>query len=285
MSSGSLDPADGPHVGAKLARHRRLAGLSGKELAALVGMNQPKISRIETGAVKPDPADVRRIGEALQLPPALVSQLVDEAEDAYNDLTDQRAKLAGKQREVADYELRGRTIRVFQPTTIAGLLQTTAYAYTVMKTAHRMMTGKRRPPSEAALLEAVAGKVQRRENMFAGRTRVLVVLSEAALANRVLGDEGMLEQIEFLQKVSTDDRITIRVIPFSAQLPNPAVNCFELVDDRWLGIDLFNTSLTSQGKDDIRLYHELFDEMWEAATAEVEPILAEYARRYRASPA
>jgi transcriptional regulator with XRE-family HTH domain len=285
MTAGSLDPAEGLHVGAKLARHRRLTGLTGKALADLVGMNQPKISRIETGAVKPDPADVRRISEALRLPDDVTAQLVAEAEDAHNDLTDQRSGLAGRQRAVAVHETRGKAVRVFQPTTIAGLVQTPAYAYAVMRTAHRMMTGPRRTPSEAALIEAVAGKVHRRENMFAGRARVYVLLSEAALANRVLGDDGMLEQIEFLRQLSADDRIIIRIIPFSARLPHPAVNCFELVDDRWLAVDLFNTSLTSTGKDDIRLYREVFDELWATGSGDVGPILAEYARRYRARSA
>jgi transcriptional regulator with XRE-family HTH domain len=284
VPSASLDPADDRHVGATLARRRRLAGLSGKALAARVGMNQPKISRIETGAIKPDPADVRRIAEALGLPKHQVAQLVEQAVEAHNDLRDRRAGLAGKQREVGDHEIGGAEVRVFEPTTVAGLLQTSAYARAVIWALHRMTSEPDRPPSEAALLEAVAGRIRRRENVLAGRTRVFVVLSEAALANRVVGDAAMLDQIDLLSELSHIERISLRVLPFTGVLPRPVTHNFELVDERCLIVDLFNTFVASEGRDDIRLYRQLFEEMWTAATPDVQPILAGYAQRYKSSP-
>lgn len=273
-------------VGAKLAGFRKRAGLTGHELAKMVGTTQSKISRLETGAVQPDPADVRRIAQRLELPASTVAQLVDEAEAEHNRMSDSRpgrAGLSDKQREVAAYERRSKALRLFNPTTVGGLMQTSNYAYAVMATAHRMMTGSARTASEAELLDAVAERIRRRETLLASKKRLFVVLSEAALANRVTSDEDMLQQVELLQELATSDRIDMRILPFETRLPHPAVHSFELFDDRWLGIDLFNTSLTSQGRQDIHYYRRLFEEMWEAATPDIDRILGDYARRYKSA--
>lgn len=273
-------------VGARLASYRRKAGLTGLALAKQVGMTQSKISRIETSVVSPDPADVRLIAEALQLPAPVVEGLVEDADSQHHnrvqDVRPGRTGVVARQGEVGDFERKSRIIRLFHPTTVAGLLQTSEYAQAVMANAYRLQIGSGEP-SEADLIEAVAGRVRRRELLLKSRSKIFILLSEASLAHRVVDESAMLRQIEFVQEMVARRRFEIRILPFKRRLPGALVHGFELADEKRLFIDLFNTSVTSEGRDDIRQYIRVFEELWDAATPEVEPILAEYARLYKSS--
>lgn len=283
--SGSSSPADERLVGPRLQSHRRRAGLSGHQLADLVGMTQSKISRIETGAVLPDPAAVRRIADALNLPPEVVEQLVDDADGEHNRMQDLRtdASAVVTQRQIAELEQKSKFVRLFNPTTIPGLLQTGHYATAVIISTQTLGAAPGKVPPESELMDAAAARIRRREVLQERATRVAIVMSEAALANRVADDHAMLQQIEFIQELAATDRFRIRILPFTQRLPGPLSTGFEVADERWVVIDLFNTAVTSPGAEDVRRYIRVFDELWEAATAEVEPILAEYARRYKSS--
>lgn len=248
-------------------------------------MTQSKISRLETGAVMPDPADVRRIAETLELPAAVIDQLVEDAGNEYNRMLDLRTgtKLIEKQSEFGGFERKSRVIRLFNPTTVPGLLQTDVYAKSIMTAAFRLASKPAQGPSESEILEAIAARIRRRETLYGRTNRVAILLSESALANRVAEDIVMLRQIEFIQQAAAAGRFEIRILPFAQRLPVPLASGFEVADERWLIVDLFNTVVTSEGRDDIRQYVRVFEELWEVATPEVEPILAEYARRYKSS--
>jgi transcriptional regulator with XRE-family HTH domain len=282
-SSGPPDPLPGQPVGQRLASFRRRAGLTGHQLASAAGTTQSKISRLETGAVMPDPAAVRRIAEALGLPAGVVEQLVDEADREHNRMQDLRPgnSLIGRQVGIGDLERKGRVIRLFNPTTVPGLVQVDVYAKVVMTTAYELAAGSGQAPSESAMLEEVAAKVRRRETLAGRNSRVAVLMSEAALANMVARPATMLRQIEFIQETAAAGRFEVRIIPFGRLLPGPLASGFEVIDEKWLFIDLFNTAVSSQGREDIRQYVRVFDELWEVGTDEVGPILAEYARRYQ----
>src|SRR5688572_24624953 len=108
--SGSPLPADDSPVGARLASFRRRAGLTGHELAARTGMTQSRISRLETGAVLPDPAAVRRIAEALGLSPQVLEELVARADGEHNRMQDVRpdSSLTSRQTDLGELERKGK---------------------------------------------------------------------------------------------------------------------------------------------------------------------------------
>ena len=284
---GSLGGGGGElAVGRQLAKLRRRAGLTGKQLADRVGTTQSRISRIETGAVLPDPAAVGRIAEVLGVPAEMVARLVDEADVEKNRLRQwrpERTGLVGKQVEIGDHEQRSKVVRLFQPSMIAGLLQTDIYAKTIMAAAQRPSSRWSQPVPESDLLEAVAGRLRRREMLLDSRKDVMVLLFEAALASRMVNDEEMLRQVELVQNLAAGGRFQIRVHPFEAPVPFPVIHGFELLDDRVLIIDLLDVSMTSTGREITRHYRQIFDEMWEATSPDAEPILARYAALYRGS--
>src|SRR5512132_1347039 len=88
------DNAEEP-VGAVLARMRRAKRITGAKLAAVVGMSQPKISRIERGKGLPDPEDVRQIARALGADEDAVRVLVERTERLHGRMTDWRPASAG----------------------------------------------------------------------------------------------------------------------------------------------------------------------------------------------
>jgi transcriptional regulator with XRE-family HTH domain len=73
-------------LGATVQRLRKAAGLTQTQLAAMVGMDQPKIARIEKasrGTVNLDPADLNRIFDALKIGHEVAEELRKYARAPY----------------------------------------------------------------------------------------------------------------------------------------------------------------------------------------------------------
>lgn len=270
-------------VGAVLARLRRARGLTGAQLAHEVGMSQPKISRIERGKGVADPEDVRQIAKALGAGEALIRDLIGRVESAQNRMTDWRPVphgLAAMQRTVGALEDAAGNFRVFEPTIIHGLLQTSGYARAVL-TAHqdlRVLEGD--DTSELTVLEAVSSRIQRQEILADRGKSFAFVMTEAGLANQVCAPAEMLAQIDGLRKAATRDNISIKIVPDRAAWHLPPQHGFTILDDRLVSVDLYNTGLTSRGRLDVVRYGNVFDDFDRQATGNIEPILAKYEKRY-----
>ena len=277
------EPPSEVSVGASLALLRHNAGLTGQQLADLVGMSQAKISRIETGAGSVNPRDVGRLARALQADRDTISRLVERAERSNDRMTDfrpARGAVASMQREVAQLERSTRTFRVFQPTVIVGLAQTSEYARAVLTAAHGIRATVAGDGGVAAVPEAVSARVQRQEVLAEPDRRFHFVMSEAALANRFGRAEDMPAQIQRLRDLAQQDNVTVRIITVETRLTIPPYHGFELLDDRVVVVDVFNTSLTARGRLDVELYRQVFDALDAAATDDIDPILDRYLDLY-----
>jgi len=277
------DQDDETPVGVTLARLRRAAGFTGQELGALTGMSQPKISRIETGTALADPKDVRTLGRALDLDPADVQRLVDRAERAHNRMTDWRPGepgVADRQREVAQVEQTTREFRVFQPAVIVGLLQTSEYARAILTPFQLDLVASRTGDAPGVVSEAVSARVRRHEVLADQRKKFHFVMTESVLTNRVCRPTDMLAQIERLREVSRQENVTLGIIPEQARLSIPPYHGFELLDDRYVMVDLFNTTLMSRGRVDTSLYRQVFDNLQERAETEIDEILDRHLEIY-----
>ncbi|MEV4623537.1 helix-turn-helix transcriptional regulator [Asanoa sp. NPDC049573] len=281
ITSGASDPEDS--LGATLARMRRSMNLTGRQLAKRVGMSQPKISRLENGVGLPDPADVARIARELDAPDDVVVRLTELAEQAHNQMTDWRPmspSLAIRQRDVADMEAEVRTLRVFQPTVIPGLLQTSDYIQAVLTPMQRLILADGAAPSAAAILEAVSARVTRQE-ILADPTRTFhFIITETVLSNRFLAPEYMPAQIQRLRDAAKQDNVTLGLIPADADIIVPPVHGFVLADDVSVEIDLFNTAISTQGRRDTAFYRQVFDEYERESTTDIEPILERHLEHY-----
>ena len=277
------DDSSGLPVGAVLRQRRRRLELSGQDLAGRVGMSQAKISRIETGVVGADPADVRRLARALGRPDDEVRDLVKRTERQ----ADHRARawltvpagVADRQREMAELEMSTTEFRVFQPTLVFGLLQTSEYARAILSTAQRVPAG-RTAESHPDVAAAVTARFRRHEILEYEDRRFHFLMAETVLANRLCRPHEMVAQIERLREAAARPNITLRIIPSDARWPAPPYHGFELMDDSCVLVDLFNSTLLSRGRSVVREYQEIFDAMESRSTTDIDPVLDRYAELY-----
>ena len=280
-SGPPLDGADAP-VGVALARLRRRAGLTGKELGDLVGMSQAKISKIETGAVNPSPEDVERMARQLRAPAAEIDRLTQQAEqhrDRMMDWRSGRTDLATWQRKVAQLEADCAELRVFQFGVISGLLQTSEYARAVLGAVHAMWTDTV-TPSSTRVSQAVSARMQRQEILDDPAKQLHFVLPETLLYNLLTEPRAVPAQLDRLREVARQDNVTLKILPDDALWPYPPFHSFSLLDDHHVIIDLANTVVVTEGKADIQLYRNVFDTLESRATGDIESILEKHIQRY-----
>jgi transcriptional regulator with XRE-family HTH domain len=271
------DEAELP-VGAALARLRRNAGVTGQRLAQRVNMSQAKISKIETGVTSPSPQDVERIAQALGAPKADIQRLRRQAEHSRDHMVDWRVGQRDPtrwQREIANLEGAAREFRIFSPAVISGLMQTSGFARSVLASVQEVW----HTPS-AGVGEAVTARVQRQEILEDQSKRFHFLMPETVLRNLLARPEDMPAQLTRLIDASRQDNVTISLIPVESRLPYPPYHGFELLDEKLVIIDLYNTVVVTRGPADTRLYRHVFDALAARATQDVEPILDRYRRIY-----
>jgi transcriptional regulator with XRE-family HTH domain len=247
--------------------------MTGHELAGRVGMSQAKISRLENGIGIHAVGDVRRIAQQLDAPPDLIERLVELTERAGDQMTDwrpARGVVASMQREVEQLEAGTHTFRVFQPAVVVGLAQTNEYMRAVLGAAH----GIRSVP------EAVSVRVRRQEALSDPHREFRFVMTETVLRNRLCKPQYMPAQLQRLRDLAALPNVSLRLIPSDAELTIPPYHGFELLDDRIVIVDVFNTLVTTRGRSDIALYQEVFDRLERNATEDVDPILDRYLDHY-----
>jgi transcriptional regulator with XRE-family HTH domain len=282
-SPSSVERTDDVSVGESLARVRRAAKLTGQQLGKLAGMSQAKVSRIETGAVSVDPKDVQILAQALKMSREEESRLVERAARSHNRMTDwqpTQANVVDRQLEFVRMEAETRTFRVFQPAVIVGLLQTSEYARAILSRFQLDLIASRTGEAPGVVSEAVSARVRRHEVLADRRKHFHFVMTETVLNNRVCRPTDMLAQIDRLREVSKQDNVTLGIIPADAPLSIPTYHGFELLDDRYVMVDLYNTTMLSHGRADTSLYRQVFDNLEERVTAEVDEMLDKYFQIY-----
>ncbi|MBB2942863.1 transcriptional regulator with XRE-family HTH domain [Actinoplanes lutulentus] len=278
--SGS--PGNHP-VGRVLRDRREAMRLSGSELAERTGLTQAKVSRIETGRTAVTPEDVRTLAEALRMSASEIEDLVTRDGVRRTDadrMTQWRpgeSGLARRQADIAKVELACREIWVFQPALVPGLLQTSGYAEAVMRP--RKPDGASET-AEADLADAVAGRLRRQRILKIPDKSFRFIMTESTLSNRLGSPEDMVAQVRRIRDIAKRPNVSIGIIPADAALALPPLNGFELLDDKWVMMDLFNTALSSQVVSDVQFYRDVFEEFADVAFTGIGPILDRYARLY-----
>ncbi|MET0415043.1 MAG: helix-turn-helix transcriptional regulator [Actinoplanes sp.] len=281
-SAGAADQSE-PPIGATLHGLRRQAGLTGQELGRRVNMSQAKISRMETGSTAASPEDVSLVARALGAPSEVVSRLVERAERAQNRMTDWRqagSMVVNIQRDIGRLETGINEVRVFQPTVVIGLLQTSEYARTILAITYKTRAGIYREGGAEAVSEALSQRVQRQEALADPRRQFFFVMTEAVFRNRLVAPEHMLAQLDRIRQVIELPNVSLRIIPAEATLGIPPYHGFEVLDDKRVLVDIFNTSLVAPGKEDVQYYRHVFDLLEANATEYFDAILDRYRRRY-----
>jgi len=283
QASGAPSPDSEDQVGAILARMRRARNLTGGQLGDLVGMSQPKISRLERGVGSVDPEDVVLIARALganedQI--AWLTELAERGQTRTSDWLPNPHRLGSRQRDIARWEAEARTFRLFQTAIIAGPLQTSGYARAVLSWFQSLLSPGTDAAATAAVPEAVSARVRRQE-ILADQSRTFqFVMVETVLSNRIGSPEEMLAQIRRLRDVARQENVTLAMIPADRQWEIPPLHGFLLLDDHTVTVDLFDNGFTSRSPANASFYRGVFESFQRLATTDIEEMLEHYLALY-----
>ncbi len=184
--------------GAELRYYRTQAGLSQKDLAALVHVSHDVISKIETGDRPP----------AEDFPPRL--DAIPEL-DTRGELTrlwghlrmGQKHRAYGWFQRWVDIEAEAAVLRSYEPLIVPGLLQTEDYAQVILSM---------KPGGDKDDLDAqVAARIARQAVLE--RAKLWSVLDEGVLHRNIGGGKVMRTQLYRLADLAEHPKVTIQVIP------------------------------------------------------------------------
>ncbi|MEV4434715.1 helix-turn-helix transcriptional regulator [Streptomyces sp. NPDC049585] len=186
--------------GAKLRKLRIMAGLTQRELGALVPIAHSRIAQFELGN---------------ETPPRHVSDRLDEVLGADGDLKDlwqhaSRFPPTDAYRRYKQYEARASALHQYLAHCVPGQLQTEDYARELMTEALPWCT-----PAE--IEERVAARMARK-SILTKENPPLVwsILDEAALRRPVGGPTGMRKQLAYLLEWCAAPNIECQVLPFAS---------------------------------------------------------------------
>jgi transcriptional regulator with XRE-family HTH domain len=192
-----------------LRKAREAVGLTQRDAATALDWSMSKVVRIEAGSVGVSTTDLK----------ALLDLYGIKDDDTVNELIEMTR--ASKERpwfsryqsvlspgfgQYLGYEISASVIRGFQPLTVPGLLQTDDYARAILEASRSDQIDER-----------VELRMTRQELLDRkDRPEIYYVLDEAALHRTVGGLSVMRSQLRHLKDLSTQSRLSIRIVPFTA---------------------------------------------------------------------
>jgi transcriptional regulator with XRE-family HTH domain len=238
---------------------RRNAGLTGVELARLVGISQSRISRLETGHLVPQADEVDRLATALKLDADARAQLHDQARAARSRMHSWRALhargFAQHQADIARMEQTAIRIRMFQPNIVPGLLQTAEYARHAIELA-----------TTSQDIELGVARRMARQSILYERDRTFEFLvTEGALRWRIVPTNVHVGQLNHLASLATLANVSISVIPWHAQVAAHQSTMFCMFDDASAYVELLNGEVTTEDRNDVAQYAATFAALTQAA--------------------
>lgn len=193
-------------LAAELERLRESVRLSREEVAERLDWHTTKVWRIETARSWITPGDLRDLLDLYDVHGPRRDALIALARHSRQKgwWTTYKDVLRGS---YVDLEAEASMIRNYEPLLIPGLLQTEAYARTVIRAALVLEPEEVRRRTEARLA--------RQELLVrdVGPGQLWVVIDEAAIRRLVGGRRVMSEQLQSLMDVSERPNVTIQVIP------------------------------------------------------------------------
>jgi transcriptional regulator with XRE-family HTH domain len=217
-------------LGQELRQLRKEAGLTLEQTAAkLRDMSAAKISRIETAQVAVTPRDVERLLNIYGL---------DDTNRRENlKILTRESRQPGWWEEYADaipsdldlainFEAEAVRIRMFNPSFVAGLFQTRAYARALLKA---FWTSE----SDEQIERRVEVRMERQRILTERkRLRIRAVIDETVLNRPVGGAETLREQLRRLIELARFPNVSIRVLPLSVGAHAGGEGYFRIVDFR-----------------------------------------------------
>jgi transcriptional regulator with XRE-family HTH domain len=255
---------------------REANGLTQCQVAEAMEWSQSKVIRIESGEVTISPNDLRPLLAYLGIvDKATVDRLVRDSRSSRQrrmwwDEPQVREHLTEASRQLIQYEVEATEIRYFTNIVIPGALQTEDYSTTVLGLHLGQLTDED--------VEVRLGTRRHRRAQLLGRRdfpRIYLLLEESVLARRIGGKADVTAaQLQHLLDLARQKPIWIRVLPYAANAPVPAMGPFDILSLPGEGANavLYREShLGDEIVDDARnvqRHREGFETWWDAALDE-----------------
>ncbi|WP_280264277.1 helix-turn-helix domain-containing protein [Nocardia wallacei] len=242
-------------LGKRLREIRRRAGVTGRELARLSGWHESKVSKIEYGVIGPSDTDIRayclHTGSGDQLEDLLAT--LHNIDSAYIEWRQALGTgMKRRQQQTLRLESRAALIRNWEPAVVSGLLQTADYASAVMKNVISFF----QIPDD--LDQAVSKRMERQQVLYQRGKRFHLLMAEQALYTTFGNDEVMFGQLDRLYSVIGMPRVTVGIVPRTAE-GLVVVENFFMFDDRMVKVEGHTAGLTITQPREIALYGRAFD--------------------------
>lgn len=251
---------------AREALGRRLrelrAGQTQRELAAVLGWPQAKVSKLETGRQTATPDDLTSWAQATGHPQA-AEELLSRLQGLETHTRSWRRQLRAGHRPVQDvltieYEQTAE-FRAWQGALIVGILQTPDYARNIFARYAELQQSPR------DLEDAVRARVRRQELLYQPGRTFHLLMWEAALHAGVAPPDVLAAQLDRLASVIGLDTVRLGIIPFGAQFAIPPANGFWLYDDRLVIVEEWHAELWLNDADTVSLYRRVWDTLDKSA--------------------
>ena len=243
-------------LGQRLRVLRLKTGKSGRDLAAELGWNPSKVSRVELGTTIPKPAEVRAW--------CMATGAEDQADDLAADATTvevaysayrstQRAGGLRRLQEEGITELFESTRRwqAYEPRVLPGILQTVDYASAVLE-----ITRQRLDQPDDVRGAAEARFALRR--VLDGPATFAYLVEEHVLREPIAGPDVMRAQAEQLIADSHRANVSIGIIPLGRRL-RTAVENFTVHDGETVRVQLLPGRFTATAPSDVAEYLTTFE--------------------------
>ena len=214
-------------LGAELRRLREHAGLRGAAVADAIGKSASSVSLIEDGkrAVTREQVQAWLLAVLGVVPDALsaddskrIEQLTATA--TATGISPLSGSFAARQAEVAALEDAATAIRNWQPSYVAGLLQTPDYA--------RAVFSMLKAPEQVD--DAVDGRITRQAILRDSSRQFEFITTEQGLSWRPEGPDLRPAQFDWIASVAALRHVAVRVIPVGAVMYVPPVGPFTLYE-------------------------------------------------------
>lgn len=249
--------------GNRLRALRLDAGLTGKELADQLGWAASKVSRLEHGRQTASADDVAAWVMACGAGPDVQDDLLADLRSLRVQYAAWRRQLrtgfAGRQRVAIALEAATSMLRVYEPASVPGLLQTPDYAR------HVFINNAAFRDGASDIDAAVQAWMKRQEFLYDRGKRFRFLVTEAALLYLVCPPATLRAQLDRLVVLSGLDTVELAVLPFEARLPKSPGHNFWIFDDRLVLVGTVSAELSLRDPEDIELYTRLFELFWDVS--------------------
>ncbi|MGH3932399.1 MAG: helix-turn-helix domain-containing protein [Pseudonocardiaceae bacterium] len=259
-------------LGALLLRLREATELNQTEFGVRAGMNQSKVSRLETARQVPTVVEAEAWARAAGVSNEEREQLLERVDAALTETTswadEVRKGVADKQRRIGDEE-RAVTVSRWFAVIVPGLLQTAEYTRRLFH-----MQAALQPKLFPDVPAGLAAWAKRQQVLYEPGRRFEFVVTEAALRWRPGPDDNprvLAAQLRHIASVSTLDTVRFGVIPWNRAVQVCPMHEFVILGesgvDEDVEVSIYTTTreLRIRDKAQIAVYLELWGKLCEDA--------------------